>query len=256
MILGAQLYTIRQFTQSELDFARSMKRLADIGYTTVQISCIGAGISPKTVRKICDDNGLKVVLTHTNQDRIINETDAVIEEHEIMGCDHIGIGQMQERYRFDTWFDYFMEDYKPAAEKIKAAGKLLMYHNHEFEFAKINGKRIMDQLAENFAADELGFILDTFWVQRSGGDVLSWIEKLSGRLPCIHLKDMDVITANGECEIVMAPVMEGNMNFPAFLKAFEKAGTKYILVEQDVCRESPFLCLEKSYNNVSKLGYK
>lgn len=255
MLLGAQLYTIRQFTQSEQDFARSMEKVAAIGYKTVQISAIGP-IPAKTVKKICDDNGLAIVLTHTNPDRILNETETVIEEHNIMDCPYIGIGMMPERYHFAGWLPYFMEDYRPAAQKIKAAGKLLMYHNHDFEFAKLGEARVMDQLLAGFAPDELGFTLDTFWVQHAGGDVCSWIDKLAGRLPCVHLKDLDVISENGKSETVMAPVMEGNMNFPAILQAFEKAGTSYILVEQDVCREDPFACLAKSYQNVSALGYR
>ena len=72
---------------------------------------------------------------------------------------------------------------------------------------------------------------------------------LTGR---VHLKDM-AMEKGGQ---VMAPVMEGNMNFPRILRHLEKAGTKYILVEQDTCQESPFVCLEKSYRNVSSLGYK
>ena len=105
---------------------------------------------------------------------------------------------------------------------------------------------------ESFASEELGFTLDTYWVQAAGGDVVEWIDALKGRLPCVHLKDM-AMEKGGQ---VMAPVMEGNMNFPRILRHLEKAGTKYILVEQDTCQESPFVCLEKSYRNVSSLGYK
>ncbi len=44
MKTGAQLYTIRTYTQNEKDFARSMKRIAQIGYKTVQISAVGKDI--------------------------------------------------------------------------------------------------------------------------------------------------------------------------------------------------------------------
>ena len=55
---------------------------------------------------------------------------------------------------------------------------------------------------------------------------------------------------------VMAPVMEGNMNFPAILEALKKTDCEYALVEQDTCLENPFVCLEKSYRNLAELGYR
>ena len=50
------------------------------------------------MREICDENGLQIVLTHTDPNRILNDTEAVIREHDIMGCDYIGIGMMPQKY--------------------------------------------------------------------------------------------------------------------------------------------------------------
>lgn len=250
MISGAQLYTIRQYIQTEKDIERSMKRIAEIGYKIVQISAIGK-IAPERLREICDENGLKIVLTHTNADRILFDTEAVIKEHDIMGCDYIGIGSMPEKYRMPDWIDMFGEDYREPARKIAAAGKLFMYHNHDFEFAKIGGKNMLEHLMEQFTAEEMGFTLDTFWVQAGGADVCQWIANLSGRLPTVHLKDMAI---SGR-ERKMAPIGEGNLNWPAIFAAFEKAGTKYMLVEQDTCEGSPFAALKSSYDFLAKAGY-
>ena len=253
MILGAQMYNLRQFMQTERDLDLSLKKVAAIGYKTVQISGIG-NIAAERVRALCDGYGLSIVLTHMNADRIIYDTDAVIRENAVMGCDYIGIGMMPERYRCEAWLDRFPIDYLPAAKKIAAAGKLLMYHNHEFEFAKINGKRVMEFLMESFDPSEMGFTIDTYWAQAGGADIYEWIGKLKGRIPCVHLKDMDVLP--NRC-VIMAPVMEGNLNFPKILDALRAdGGVKYLLIEQDDCLESPFVCLDKSYKNLSRLGYK
>jgi sugar phosphate isomerase/epimerase len=253
MVLGAQMYNLRQFTQTARDLDLSLKRVADIGYKTVQISGIG-NIAAGRVRGFCDKYGLSVVLTHMNADRIIDDTEAVIKENETMGCDYIGIGMMPERYRCDAWLDQFVADYLPAARKIAEAGKLLMYHNHEFEFCKINGRRVMDFLIDSFKPSEMGFTIDTYWMQAGGADIYEWIAKLAGRMPCVHLKDMDVMA---DRSVVMAPIMEGNLNFPKILEALEAdGGVKYLLIEQDHCQESPFMCLEKSFKNLNALGYK
>lgn len=251
MQVGAQLYTLRDFIQTEKDFARSMKKVAEIGYQTVQIS--GAGpIGIKKLKEICDEYGLKIALTHTDPNRIVNDTEQVIEDHFIMDCDYIGIGAMPQKYRDPEWYPYFAEDYREAARKIAAAGKLLMYHNHNFEFEKIGGVTILEHLIHDFAPEEMGFTLDTYWVQAGGADIVKWIEHLKGRMPCVHLKDMAV----KGMESKMAPVMEGSIDFAKVVPAFGAAGAKYLLVEQDVCEGSPFACLKKSYENLKALGYK
>ena len=81
--LGAQLYTVREFTQTEKDFAETMKKIADIGYKYAQVSGIGGGISPNFIKQAAEDNDIKVILTHTSPARIKDETEKVIEEHDI-----------------------------------------------------------------------------------------------------------------------------------------------------------------------------
>ncbi len=97
MRLGAQLFTLRDYTQTAQDLDRSLEQVARMGYQTVQVSAIGP-IPAQQVREICDKHGLRVVLTHWNPDRILNDTEAVIEEHEILGCDYIGLGMMPKKY--------------------------------------------------------------------------------------------------------------------------------------------------------------
>lgn len=109
MVLGAQLYTLRSYTQTEKDLDFTLRKVSEMGYTTVQISAIGP-IPAEKVRALCDKHGLKIVLTHTSPDRILNDTEAVIREHEAMGCDYIGIGMMPEKYRAPEWLSHFADD--------------------------------------------------------------------------------------------------------------------------------------------------
>ncbi len=261
MVVGAQLYTVRAYTQTEEDFACSIKRIANMGYTTVQISAVPRTIRPEVIRDICDKNGVKIVLTHSDVNRILYDTDALIEEHEVLGCPYIGLGCMPEKYRTKEWLSHFMKDFKEPAKKIAAAGKLFMYHNHNLEFEQFAAeglpdastkKRILEYLLEGFAPDEMGITLDTYWIAAAGADVAQWIGLLSDRIPCVHLKDMAVRNFLPE----MAPVMEGNLNWPAIFAALEKSNCEYLLVEQDVCQGSPFDCLKTSYDNLAACGYR
>lgn len=245
MKIGAQLYTIREYTKNAADFAASMEKIARTGYRYVQISAIG-DIPAKEVADVCASNGLEIVVTHTNQDKVRDDYESVIEDHRIMGAKYVGIGAMPGNYpRSESGVMKFIEDYTPAAEAFEKSGMMFMYHNHDFEFEKYGKKSMFDYLIGDFPL--VGFILDTYWVQAAGGDPSAWIKKLSGRVPVIHFKDMT--WARGG--IRMAEVMEGNMNWPAIFAACPPAGVEYAMVEQDHCYErNPFDSLKISFDNL------
>ena len=97
MIIGAQGFTIRNFAQNEADLRVTAKKLHDIGFKTLQVSAFG-DIDPRIIRAVCDENDLKIIITHTNPQFILENTEQVIENHRIMGCEHVGIGMMPQKY--------------------------------------------------------------------------------------------------------------------------------------------------------------
>ena len=251
MELGAQLYTVRDFTKTLKDFSETLQKIADIGYTTVQVSGTCA-YTPEWLREELKKSDLRCVVTHTNPDRMVSETDLVAAEHKIFNCKNIGIGCMPGGLKGGmTDYIAFKQKFKLVGKRFSELGNYLMYHNHNMEFAKSdNGEVFLQRIADDFAPDELGFILDTYWVQAGGGDPAWWIGSLKGRVPCVHLKDM--IYSDG---IKMAAVGDGNINFDSVLKACESAGTEYLLVEQDECYGAdPFDCLRRSYSNLKARG--
>ena len=248
MKIGAQLYTVRNACKTPEAVAETLKRVADIGYRYVQISGV-CQCDPTWLRAELDKNGLSAPLTHVPEAQILENTEALIAEHDILGCKHIGIGGFKFVPSIPERYKEFCTLYKPAAAKIAAEGKYFMYHNHAAEFQKLDGKTILARLAEDFPAELMGFTLDTYWVQVGGGDPADWLTRLAGRVPCIHLKDY----AFGA---VMSVVGEGNINFDRVFAAAEAAGTEFMLVEQDSCGEDdPFDCLKRSYDFLHARGF-
>ena len=252
MILGAQLYTVRMLCQTEPELADTLSKIAATGYQSVQVSGIGP-IAPARVKAICDDLGLVIPVTHTPPDKIMNQTEQVIEDHQVMGAKHVGIGSMPKNYEWNPeGVSRFLDDFLPAAEKLKKAGMMLHYHNHHFEMARFEGKTLLTYMAEQAPSDLLGFILDTYWLQAGGEDPAAVIRRFKGRVPVIHLKDMAM---RGRDQL-MTPVLSGNMNFDTILEACEMAGCEWLMIEQDTCEGSPIDCLAESYRNLSRLGYR
>ena len=252
MQIGAQFYTVRDMCKTLDDFALTLKKVADIGYKTVQIS----GTCPYEADWLKEQlaiNDLKCVLTHIPVPKLVGETEQVIADHFTFDCPYIGLGYYSfDENKEDATYDHFMKTFVPVAEKIRAGGKYFMYHNHDNEFKLAPGENkqiVLEKLAEEIPADMMGFTLDTYWVQVGGGDPAQWVEKLAGRVPAIHLKDF----AFGR---KMAVVGEGNINFDRVFREAEKAGTKFMLVEQDDCNgEDPIECLRRSYEYLKACGF-
>ena len=80
MKIGAQLYTVREYTKTLDDFAETLKKVADIGYDTVQVSGTCA-FEAEWLKEQLDKNGLVCAITHTAPGRICGETEKVIAEH-------------------------------------------------------------------------------------------------------------------------------------------------------------------------------
>ncbi|MBR5059692.1 MAG: sugar phosphate isomerase/epimerase [Clostridia bacterium] len=251
MRTGAQLYTVRDYCRDPGSFRETLKRIADIGYEFVQVSGTCA-YEAGWLAEALAETGLKCVLTHYDGERIRTDTGKVIDEHLVFGCGLIGVGSLPGGFGEPDAFENFIREYKTPAKKIAGRGLYFMYHNHQFEFAKDkNGLRGLEKLAEGFSPDEMGFTLDTYWIQFAGADPAQWIRDLSGRVPAIHLKDMAVTDGKQR----MAAVGDGNINFGRILYEAENAGTEYLLVEQDDCGgEDPFECLKRSRRRLESWG--
>ena len=249
-VLAAQLYTVRQFTQTATDLAAALRRVANIGYRAVQVSGIGP-IPHADVKALTADLGLTICITHIAYDTLWHHLDDVIEQHHLWNCRHVAIGSMPDQYRgSEAGFRRFAEEASAVGEKLSRAGLDFSYHNHSFEFVHFGPRTGLDLLYETADPRYFKSEIDTYWVQHGGGDPAAWIRKLAGRAPVVHLKDM--VIADGKQ--IMAEVGEGNLNWPAILDACTAAGVEWYAVEQDECQRDPFESLKISYDNLVGMG--
>ena len=251
MKIGAQLYTVRDFCKDLEGLDESLKKVADIGYTSVQISGVCAYEADWMSERL-QAYGLTCNLTHFDYGRLISKTEETIRFHERIGCRYIGLGYSSRLTQVED-FKSFIEELRPVLTQLLSSGHKFMYHNHHMEFAKREGKTLLEHLCDEFSKEELGITLDCYWAQAGGADPAEWLAKLSGRVDCVHYKDMIYSLADKAPR--MAVVGEGNMNYPAIIRASYDAGVKYAFVEQDNCYgEDPFDCLKRSYDYLKAEG--
>lgn len=252
--LAAQLYTIREFTQTAQSFAQSMAKIRTIGYRAVQVSAIGP-IAPEEVKRITDANGLAICITHTAYDQLWNHTQDAIALHRLWDCKNVAIGSMPQEYRTgEEGFHRFAREASEVGKRFADAGLTFSYHNHSFEFVRYGKQTGLDIIYEESDPRCLMAELDTYWVQHGGGSPSVWIRRMKGRMPVVHLKDMAVTAEGWNTQPQMAEIGEGNMDWADILASCAEAGVEWCAVEQDICQRDPFESLRISYEFLKGKG--
>lgn len=251
--IGAQYYTLREFTKTIEDFDDTCRRVKEIGYKIVQIS--GTPLKAEEMRPVLDKYGLKAVTSHRGFEDFLKNLDEIMDYNKTLGCKLCGVGSMPAEYRSSAaGLDKFIQEVNKAAEELKREGMLFGYHNHAFEFARLDGKLIMDRLIEETDPETVRFIVDTYWLQVGGVNPADFIRRLGKRAMAIHFKDLAINPDKGFTQ-EMAEIGEGNLDWDAIIQACDIAGAEWALVEQDTCNRDPFESMRMSYDYLTKKGF-
>jgi len=240
--IGVQLYTVRD--EMKKNFAGTLARVAQIGYKEVEF----AGYfdhSAKSVRATLRQNGLTSPAAHIGFPVLGKEWDKIIEDALVVGHRYLICPWIDEKLRTPEGFKQVAELFNKAGERAKAAGLQFGYHNHDFEFKRIQGQLIYDYLLEHTDPKLVAMELDIFWIRTGGQDPLTYFRRYPGRFPCLHIKDMD---AAGK----MVEVGKGVIPWRAILARRDVAGTKHIFVEHDQ-PANPFESIRDSYRYLRAL---
>ena len=247
--IAAQLYTVRDFTQTPADIAETLKKVKQLGYDAVQCSALGP-IETAELKQLFDGEGLTICATHTDYERMRTDPQSVIDEHQLLGCKYVAISSIPGSDRSAEGFAHFAREASEVAQRLTEGGLVVSYHNHSFELERFDGRTGLEILFDESDPNHLKSELDTYWIQHGGGDPAAWIRKLKGRVPTIHVKDMEM---QGRTQL-FAEVGEGNLNWSAILEASKEAGVEWYIVEQDTCQRDPFESLGISLRNLKGMG--
>ena len=256
MRIGAQLFTLRDHCKTLDELDEALKRVADMGITTVQLSGVCA-YEPDWMAEHLKAYGLSAPITHFAYDRIKDDPKGTLAFHQTLGADYVGLGIMPldiiQNINEEN-LNAFLAAIRPTVELLAASGKRFMYHNHWHEFAKLGDKTILERLCDAYPADKLGITACVYWIRHAGEDPVKWLYALKGRTDCVHFKDMAL---NDKGEHIMVPNGDGTeMDYPAILKACVDTGVKYGFIEQDNCNgQDPFECMKRSFAYFKAQGF-
>jgi sugar phosphate isomerase/epimerase len=242
--VALQLYTLRE--EMAKDFTGILRKVAKIGYKGVEFAGYG-DLSAEELKDLLDELGLKSAGSHVGPELLKNDIDEVIEFNKVIGTSYI----VFPHATYESKEDYveMAKFLNEVGKKVRENGMEFCYHNHAFEFTKYDGEYALDMLYRLTESENLQVELDTYWATYAGISPVEYIKKYSGRIPLIHLKDMEDSESRAFAEIG-----EGTIDIKAITAAGAAAGSKWFIVEQDKCKRPALESVKISLDNLKKMG--
>ncbi|OYD08445.1 sugar phosphate isomerase/epimerase family protein [Paludifilum halophilum] len=247
--IGLQMYTLRDACAE--NFPGTLHKVAKLGYQGVEFSGFYHR-SAAEVKKIIDDLGLVPVSSHVGIDDLRNRLPETLEFHRQIGCDYIVCPWIDPSvYRDPTTARAFIQELAEIGAEVGRQGLRFGYHNHAFELeSRLEGTTALDVLFNETDSSTVLAELDLYWVRKGGKDEIQYIRQHAGRVPVVHLKDME----KGE-EGFFTEVGTGLLDLDAVFAAGESAGVDWYMVEQDECRtRSPMESVKISIEHLKERG--
>jgi sugar phosphate isomerase/epimerase len=242
--LGLQLYGVRHLMDQDVE--GTIAAVAAIGYREVEL----AGLHKKTakeMRAILDRHGLRARSSHSSMQDIRCNWAQTLDDAATLGQTYIVNPWIDEPERTVAGYTKAAHEMTAAAEAARAHGLGFAYHNHEFEFARVDGKLPYDILLVECDPNLVKMELDIFWIVKGGQDPLVYFARYPGRFPMIHAKDM---TKDG----TMVDVGQGAIDWREIFRHARKAGLEYTFVEHDE-PPAPIADAKASYEYLQALTF-
>lgn len=257
---GLQLYTVRNDVAKNL--AGTLDYVAKAGYSQIELYGFDGksffGKSPKEFKAMLDAVKLTSPSGHYNFGPVLTEGNLdfwkkVLEAANIMGNEYATIPWLDANQRGADTLPKLVELVNKAAELTKAAGMKLAYHNHDFEFKKLdNGKSFLQTLLEGTDPSLVDFELDLYWVSYANENAIDFFNKYPGRFTMWHVKDL---TTNKEGKKESTQVGDGTIDFSKIFDHKKHAGLKYAFVEQEAYTMPEEECIKKSIAYMKKKNW-
>lgn len=276
--IGVQMMMLKSKVEESGPY-EVLRRLSDIGFPTVEISQIP--MTPENVaelRRGCQDFGIEVAALSAGfgrgpNDSLDSEYDKIVADAKALDATKLRIGMMPftAMASHDALLD-FCREVDTIAGRLADDGITLYYHNHHVEFAKRNGTTILDIIRAE--APRMRLEIDVHWVQRGGKDPVRTLDKYSGLVDLVHLKDYRIgLMPESVFEAMRAgdfsgfrqafidvvqfgEVGEGSLEWVEIIDQALASGAEHLLIEQDdQYGRDPYDCLQTSRDNLVELGY-
>jgi len=233
---GLQLYSLRH--QLEKDVPGTLAKVKAIGFDDVETAGT-YGLSVADFAAALKKAGLTARSGHFPYERFRDDAAGVVRDAKTLGASFVACAWIPHEGKFNRETALRAADvFAGAGRAAKAQGLRFAYHLHGYEWEPSPEGTLFDVLLKQSPADLVNFEVDILWAKAGGADPAALIEKLKGRVPLTHLKDMrkgtkytpPVASLPDDTNVVLGT---GMLDVPAILKASEKAGVEIHFLEDE-----------------------
>ncbi len=268
---GLQLSTVTPALMA--DFDGTLGRVAAIGYKQVEFSALGfLGRSADDVASLLEVNSLEAPVgrisprlpegfralsreeqfaafrTYSGPDHLLSNVRVALQDAAELGQKHLILpALMPDNFATRSQVQASIDLLRQAGELCAKADVRFGYHNHDWEFAPVEGVIPFDLMLDTIDPELMSVQLDVYWVSKAGADPLAYFSAHPNRFPACHLKDMN---EDGDFE----DVGFGVLDFPSIVAGAQAAGTEYYFVERDNPPE-PMRTAERAYAYLQQLRF-
>ncbi len=233
--IGCQTWPVREAIGK--DFDGTLRQLAAQGFRAIEMCSppgykdygfgLLAGMKASEMRERIHSAGLICESCHYGFKELKDSLDERLAFAKELGLKQMIIATfgLHEGAPLTDWMRAVDEANK-LGERARKAGIQLGFHNHDFEFAKLDGQLIYDKLMGRFDPQAIKLQFQVA-VVRLGYQAADVFEKYPGRFISMHLADWST-AANKE-----APLGQGIVDWKRLFAAARKAGVKNYFVEME-----------------------
>lgn len=255
-IKAVQQIMLGTVTGNEEKARETLRAVKTAGYDGIELNSFMVNPTPLMVRmltkaagmptgkggnldwaRLTKEAGLSVVSLHKDLGGIKKDINATVEEAKKYETSNVVItGMYRFDYRDKTLVDDLCKQLNNVGKSLKKEGIQLLYHNHNYEFQKVQGKQTAyEYLIANTNPEYVGFEFDSYWPTEAGVCALDVMKSLGQRMKLYHINDrgtklqkpvMTPILKSDSCELGY-----GNMNLEALCKQALSVGVNAVVLE-------------------------
>lgn len=224
--IGLQLYTVRSAMAKDLE--GTLDAIAKAGITELEF----AGYYNKDAAwwtAALKQRGLKAPSTHEGLPNTDDGWNAIFQRAAQMGHELVIVPSVGNNYRgTKANVQKLCERLNAGAERAKEFGLMFGYHNHDAEFAPMEGTTMWEVLTSETDAALVKLELDCYWATKAGRKPLDIINQWPGRIVAVHVKD-----ATPAPELKMTEVGAGIIDYKRILADGRANGLQWWFIEHD-----------------------
>lgn len=233
--IGLQLYSLRDLFAK--DVPASLDQARSFGFEYVELAGT-YNLAPEQFKAQLAAKGLKPISGLFPFEKYRDNVEAVATEAKALGLQYVGCAWIPHQTFDEKAAREAAAVFNRAGEALAKHGLKFFYHTHGYEFQPHGNGTLFDLMMAETKPELVKYEMDVFWVVHPGQDPVKLLEKYGNRFALMHVKDMKKGTQTGiftgQSDVKNdVTIGTGMMDWPAILKAAQKAGVKYYFIEDE-----------------------